>query len=490
MKTLRKIIIIHLAIVTVMSVAGCKKLVEVSAPSTSLTSGNVFATDPTAIAAVNNIYIAMYNQFFNDSGYPAFYSVYGALSSDELTLDDSNNDFLLTYCYKNAQNATSGGIIDVWSNTYPLIYQANAVIDGLNTSSSLTPSVKTQLLGEAKFLRAYFYFYLVNFYGDVPIATSSDYTQNNLATRSSVDLVYRQMIIDLTAAENSLSAGYLDGTLLKSSNERTRPTKWAAAALLSRVYLYYADLKQSANFYTHSEKQADSVINNSSLYSLVGLDGVFLKNSQEAIWQIQSTANNYNTFEGYLYLIPSTGVNPSNDIYLSKSLLNAFEPNDQRYKHWVTSTTIAGTTYYMPYKFKKGFDATVTSFGTLTEYEMILRLGEQYLIRAEAKADLNDASAVSDLNAIRTRANLPGYSGSNDIKSLKAAILRERRIELFTEGAHRWFDRKRTGNIGNVMGSGGACAAKGGTWTSNAQLYPISVGTILKDKNLVQNPGY
>ncbi len=89
-------------------------------------------------------------------------------------------------------------------------------------------------------MRAYFYFYLVNLYGQVPLAITSNYQTNSALRRAPLDIVYDQIIADLVGAETLLSLDYLDGTLTKYQGkaERLRPTRWAASAMLARVYLY------------------------------------------------------------------------------------------------------------------------------------------------------------------------------------------------------------------------------------------------------------
>jgi hypothetical protein len=115
---------------------------------------------------------------------------------------------------------------------------ADSAIAGLNSATGLTPAVKIQLLGEAKFVRAFSYFYLVNLYGDCPLITGMDTAANRLLPRSPMAQVWNLIKADGNDAQNSLSPDYLDITLLNTSPERTRPTKWAAAAFLARAYLY------------------------------------------------------------------------------------------------------------------------------------------------------------------------------------------------------------------------------------------------------------
>jgi hypothetical protein len=465
----------------IVGVSGCKKLVEVNAPVTSLSSANIYSTDPTAIAAVNANYTILSNfgpfarQFGGISGI-------AGLSADELTLYSGTSDQNLKQYYKNAlANNTS----DLWTTIYPLVFRANAALEGLSAATSLTPAVKQQLTGEAKFCRAFIYFYLVNLYGDVPLVLTTDYSVNNLLARTPKDQVWKQIIQDLHDAEILLNSNYPDASLLSTSTERVRPTKWAAAALLARAYLYTSN-------WTGADSATSAVIGN-SLYRLTGLDTVFKKNSNEAIWQLQPVNIGYNTLDAYFFILPTSGPNSGTWVaYLSDSLITHFEIGDQRRTHWVNSVTVGGATYYYPYKYKVNTNDpnNIKSPSAMSEYRMVLRLAEQYLIRAEARAQLNNLpTAKADLDVVRTRAGLLGTTANSQAEIL-AAILIDRRMELFTEWGQRWLDLKRTGTVNAVMGTGGACAVKGGIWNTNWQWYPIPLGELKTDPNLIQNPGY
>ena len=473
-------ILLPIVIGIAFSTTGCKKLVEVDAPVTSVNAANVYTNDATATAVLTGIYtkISDYNYDLTLVDNISGLSLFPALSADELTLYNLSNTILLLY-YRNDLTSliASGGVF--WKSIYPTIFVANSAIEGLNNSTGLTPAVKQQLLGEAKFMRAFCYFYLVNLYGDVPLATSSDYKINSLLTRTSKAQVYQQIIQDLKDAQGSLSSGYVAADGVTSTPERVRPTKWTATALLARVYLYTGD-------YPNAEVQATAVINNSSTYSLTDLNDAFLMNSTEAIWQLQPvrSGEQSNTGEGALFILPSTGLDASSyPVYLSANVINSFEAGDLRKTNWVNNVTVGGTTYYYPYKYKIGKVNTGTQ-----QYIMVMRLGEQYLIRAEARARQNNTNgAQTDLNTIRTRAGLPNTT-ANDNASLLAAIMHERQVELFTEWGHRWFDLKRTNTIDAVMNT--VAVQKGGTWSSYKALYPIPQTEINLDQGLVQNSGY
>jgi hypothetical protein len=363
---------------------------------------------------------------------------------------------------------------------YPYVYTTNSAIEGVTSSTGLTPSIKNHLLGEAKFMRAFLYFYLVNLYGNVPLVLTTDYTVSSALSQASKADVYEQIKADLLDAENLLSENYLDGTLLKTYTERVRPNKWAATALLARVYLYN-------NEWANAEVKASAVIN-SGVYTLSTPTTAFLKaslNNKEAIWQLQPVASGWNTEDAKVFVI-NQAQGESKPVYLSQSLLNAFDTTDARKKNWIKDTTIGSAKYFYPFKYK-----AAKQNDPVTEYVMVLRLGEQYLIRAEARAQqsklIGANSAEADINTIRQRAGLTNTAASTKT-DLLAAIELERRLELFSEWGHRWLDLKRTLRANAVMGI--ATPTKGGTWQSTDQLYPIPLYDIDKNHQLGQNDGY
>jgi hypothetical protein len=462
--------------------ARCKKLVEVDPPITSTTGESVYKDNTTAISALTSIYIDL-SQASNSSfatGKTSL-SLLCGLSADEFTLYSGNSATdAKTFFYKNGlfANTTGSPGSDFWGPTFSIVYRCNDAIERINKSTDLNPAVKKQLLGEAKFIRAFCYFYLVNLYGELPLILTTDYKINATLSRSSKSSIYDQIKIDLKEAQDLLADNFLDGTLLKTTTERVRPSKWAAAALLSRAYLYTGD-------WANAEAQATSVINNVTLFDTTSLNNVFIKNSKEAVWQLQPVNSGWNTEDARLFILTSSGPNNQNPVYVSNSILNEFENGDLRKDNWINSMTAAGTTYYYPFKYKKAtFNLPVT------EYLMVLRLAEQYLIRAEARAQSNNLSgSQSDINVIRKRAGLANTNAS-DKATLLSAILHERKVELFSEWGHRWLDLKRTGTIDAVMNIITPLKASGAPWKSYQQLYPLALQEVHNDPNLSQNQGY
>jgi len=471
--------------------AGCKKFVQIGPPNIEVVTASVFDNNNEVTAAMLAIYLDM---FTNTESYKMADNQ--GLLSDELI--NYSTRLPNIQFYKNSMLAIDNN--GDWDNAYYYIYQVNAIIAGLQNNGNITPPIVQQITGEAKFIRAFWHFYLTNMYGDVPVVTTTAYTVNESISRAPRVLVYKQIIQDLTDAETLLNANYVDASDTVITTERVRPTKAAAEAMLARAYLY-------TQKYDSAVAAATSVINNTNLYSLdsnlsslsaqpnYGPNSVFTMNNTEAIWQLATPPQvGYNTNDADNFVLTSApGTGSSNSATISLELLNSFEPGDLRRTNWIDSVIKSGITYYFPFKYQQTNRNNPSN--TSIEYETILRLAEQYLIRAEAEANLGDmADAASDLNKIRARANLPPstiLTSTSSLQQADSAILHERRVELFSEWGHRWFDLNRTGAVSNVMGApGNVCQLKGGVWNSDWELYPIPTTEILKDPNLTQNAGY
>lgn len=457
---------------------GCKKLVEVDAPYTSVTSDNVYSTDATAIAVITGLYANMSGGSFATG--TGSLSVLSGLSADEYIL--LNTEAQKGRFYTNKLSANTDQLL--WQEFYKYLITINTAIEKLSVSNTLTPSVKQQLTGETKFLRAFYYFYLVNLYGDVPLVLTSNYQVTSTEPRTSKAYIYRQIIVDLKDAQNLLSESFLDATLLASSSERIRPTKWAATAFLSRAYLYAGE---GAN----AEIEASKIIDNNSAFSLSALNNSFLKASlgnKEAIWQLQPVNGDWNTEDARAFVINvEPGGFTGKDVSLDTLLIKSFEAGDERRTNWTGDTVFNGIKYSYPFKYK-----VATSGSSVNEYLMVLRLGEQYLIRAEVRAQQNKLSeAIADLDKIRERAGLTLIATTNpgiNQTDLLDAIFHERQVELFSEWGHRWLDLKRTGKVDAVMSI--AAPRKGSTWSPDWALYPIPNYDIIQNPKLIQNSGY
>ena len=446
------------AIVAMAALGACKKFVQVSPPAGQSSTAEVFSSDASATAAMNGVYSQMMGT--NYSFADAAITLYVGMSADEL-YNTSPNPPVDQF----TQNTlTAGNLLllnNFWGDAYNYLYQVNAILEGLSTSPAISAPVRAQLTGEASCVRAFCYLYLSGLFGKVPLETGTNYTTNAVQPRTSMDSIYAQIVSDLQTAQVLLQPAYPTAGPL-------RPNRWTAAALLARVYLYQGNWAGAAN-------ESNRVIDSGN-YKLDSPNQVFLAYSAEAIWQMAPVVPGLNTFEGNDFIPTDSGQIPAYAI--TPSLLAAFEPGDLRKTAWLGHNTIAGQVFYYPYKYK------IQTGNANVENYMVLRLSEQYLILAEALAQLgNVPGGQRYLNLIRTRAGLDTLSLSVP-SDLIAAVLKERRVELFAEWGQRWFDLRRSGTVSSVL------SPLKPSWRVTDTLYPIPLSQLQANTFLTQNPGY
>ncbi|GGB25436.1 RagB/SusD family nutrient uptake outer membrane protein [Puia dinghuensis] len=440
------------------SLVSCKKYVDPGTPTNLLTVDKVYTDSLSTLGVVLSLYSKWTTNQSN--GTPVSYLCqFGAMSADD------------AYYFNNSQydpyrtNTLSAGSLGnvVYTFPYQSINTANNAIAGI-TGSQFSTSYKNQLLGECKFWRAYAYFNLVNYFGGVPLVLGATIATNATLPRSSTDAVYTQIVTDLKDAENLLSTTY-------PSAEKARVNKYAVSALLARVYLYQKN-------WTAAEAEATTVISSGSYSLEPNLNNVFIKTSNETIWQMVSNVSAGITGVTAMGInwIPS-GTTPAFVLY--DTLAKTFEATDQRKVNWTKSLSYNGTTFYYPYKYKIRINSVSGN-----EYNVMFRLAEQYLIRSEARAMQNNITgAQSDLNMVRSRAGLGNTTAATQA-GLLTALEKERWVELFTEMSDRWFNLKRTGRIDAVL------SLTKPQWQPFQALYPIPISEITANPYLTQNPGY
>ena len=442
----------------------CRKLLDVPSPQDQLSAATVFSSDANAQEAMTGLYITVMtsSRTLLNGGM----SLYGGLSSDEFG-NTAPNPFIDPF---RMNDLTADNIYCslLYTTAYNVIFTANSLIAGLDASGSVSPAVKAELRGEAEVVRALEYFYLVNLYGGVPLVTSINFGATATLARDSVAGVYAQIEADLSDAQQVLSTTYL--STAEYPGARTRPNRLAAMALLARVWLYRGQ-------WALAEQEADTVIG-SGMYQLEpGLDSVFRSGSREAIWQLQPVNSGLTTAEAAAFVPERPRSRPA--YALTAQWLGAVEAGDLRWVFWTDSVVLGAVRYYYPYKYKLATPSLVD-----TEYNMVIRLAEVYLIRAEARAQQgNVGGAQADLDTVRARAGL-GPTAAGDVAGLLGAALHERQIELVAEWGHRWLDLRRMGLADAVLGS-----EKPG-WVGTDTLYPIPAGELTANPKLVQNPGY
>ncbi|MGO4770383.1 RagB/SusD family nutrient uptake outer membrane protein [Flavobacterium sp. W22_SRS_FK3] len=436
-----------------LGLTGCDEMLEVEIPKQQMESENIYVSEVTAEATINGIYQSMVTGL-------SFVSNIHALpgeTSDELILRSQLTDVYTT----NEIIETDGSVSAMWTDFYKTIYNANKAIEGLKASTTLSPDKKKHWIAEAKFVRAYCYFYMTNFWGDVPLIITTDVDKTALAPRNTQTEIYTQILLDLTEASNDLPINYSN-----YGNLRIRATKWAAEALLARVNLYLGK-------WTEAAAHASSVIGENGTYKIItGLtanNSPFIADNTESILQIPYFNTAYSYEGGALF--------SSGGKYILRKGATLFETGDARKTNWTDPVT--GTTFLAPRKYKNAFVATPVERST------VLRLAELYLIRAEARVKLNDITgAQQDINVIRNRALLDNTT-LTDPNQLLDLIALERERELFTEFGHRWFDLKRTGKADEVLG-----AITGKIWAGTDKLYPIPDSARRSNPFLTQNLGY
>ncbi|QNL50304.1 RagB/SusD family nutrient uptake outer membrane protein [Olivibacter sp. SDN3] len=434
--------------------SACERWVEINTPENQLTTDKVFADTATLNGAVAN----MYDQF--NRSIDVSYNKYMGLYTDELQYQGSNQEVL--EFYNGNILAANSMILNIWSRLYAVIYQANDIIEQLTNSSSIPSQVSTKAIGEAKFIRAFAYYYLANTFGDVPLILTTDVTLNASSARTESSEITNQIVDDLTESKVLLSTSP-DGPL-----SRTRANRWAATALLSRLLIQQEKWEEAYS-------AASEVINSQYFTPLSDLSVVFRSGSRETIFQFW-TQNGF--IQDATNLIALSGV-PAYS--LSSGLVQAFEEEDQRKVNWTGTITANGTTYYYSYKYKNRSSGS-TSF---PEYLIALRCSEQYLIRAEAELHLgNTAGAIDDINTIRVRAGLSSLPADLNSQECFKALEQEKRVEMFMEWGYRYIDLKRTERIYNVM------SKYKPNWTEHSDLLPIPQREINVNQNLTQNPGY
>lgn len=444
----------------VMALSACTDFVEVDPPRNLLISETVFNDPATVESAFSNIFYKIREQGMVSGNFGLTITM--GIYSDEL--DYHGVDISYLELYNHTVMPSNNTLLAWWKHTYNLIYCANDIIKGVENSNTLTSEEVRKFKGQALFLRGYLHSLLANVYGDIPYVTTTDYIANNLVSRLPIDDVYNAVISDLTMAMELLEDSP------SSSGEHLVTSQDVVKALLARIYMYTEQWDLAV-------VMSSEMINEYTLETEV--TDVFLKSSSETIWQLKPGISPKNTQEAIQLIIQNI---PGQKYAMAEPLLASFEEGDLRLTNWVgrISNTDNTMTLYFANKYKAGF----TIMESL-EYSILFRLAEQYLIRAEARTKLGDLSgAQQDLNVIRNRAGLVNTTAINQNELLKA-ILQERRVELFAEQGHRWFDLKRTGNASDAL------APIKPNWQPTDLLLPIPEAELQLNPNLLpQNSGY
>lgn len=388
----------------------------------------------------------------------------------------SDKDILDNLTFTN----TDGSLKAMWQKWYKSIGRATQAIDYTESYGLTDIAYKNRLIGEAKFLRALNYFFLVRGWGAVPIQSQ------DITVRAAVKDVYAYIEKDLTDAIEVLP--------LKSeyaSKDLGRATKGAAQALLSKVYLYADDWQKAYDY-------ANTVIT-SGEYDLESDYSVLWRasseNGVESIFEFQARGNSVaHGIQQYSQTQGARGTTgwgwgfnvPSED------LLNDFNNSGDAIRRDATiifrnSTLwdgrVVGATENPMYNYK-AYSSANAGASDGDKNIRYLRLGEVYLIRAEAANELGKTDqALKDLNKVRMRVKL-GDETATAQATLRKAIWHERRLELAFEH-DRWFDLVRTGQAGTTMRAVGKKFVDG-----KHELFPVPNAQVLSTPTIGQNPNW
>lgn len=485
--------------------ASCETNFLDRSPIIGITQDNYYQTEEDAIAAVNSAYAAL--QFeLSPAGH--FRWFWGDIMSDDSEKGGSgDNDVFELLLLETFQGPVNTDMLESeWSACYEGIYRANTVLEYI-PPMEISEATKNQVVAEAKFIRAWFYYNLVTIFGDVPkvdrLLSASEYNM----PRSSKTEIWDLIVQDLTeaAAVLPLKSGY-------PASDLGRITKGAAQALLTKAYLWQEN-------WSAAEATAQEIINSNEYQLTPNYADIFTtggENNMESVFEIQYMnasggnwgKNNANegtftnvfqrprgAFEGYGFNIPTQDfvdeffAEGFEDPRLSSTV---FREGDQMGDRGVFTKDATGMPHdFYPKKYfsSKGEEAP---FGDPNpnggSNDRVIRYADVLLMHAEAAAkNGNEAAAKNSLNEVRARANASGSATVPNItasgQALIDAIYRERRIELGLEG-HRFFDLVRTGRAASVLGSLGYVEG-----THN--VFPIPQSQIQATNGaIIQNPGY
>lgn len=442
---MKKIVYITLILITALS---CDVL-EVE-PQNSIPAAEAFKTKKDIDKGI----LGAYASFQSLSYYGRTYGIFSDLAADNLAHPLAATATEYAEVDNNNILPENGSIDGIWSVIYDGINVTNNVIAKVPSIEGMTDTEKNAALGELHFIRALNHFNLLNYFGAIPIKVTPTQGVGELdVPRDPVQAVYSQIINDLLFASENLS----------TSGNKIRASKYAAKALLARVYLYNKNYDQAATL-------ATEVIQNGGHTLLENYAEVFeADQSSESIFEIYFSQTERNRIAEYNF---PTSLNGRREVEPSPDLLSVYENGDERYE---ATISFAGTNAY-------AIKYDDLSLGA--DNFIVLRLSEMYLIRAEAeahKASPNLAAIQNDINKIRNRANLSSIS-ETAVPQLLSRIEKERRVEFAFEG-HRWFDLVRTGR---------AIAVLPNVNNANQTLFPIPSDEIQtnNDPGMTQNPGY
>jgi starch-binding outer membrane protein, SusD/RagB family len=461
---------IILSTIVILTFAACSKSFLEQSPVDQQTEASFYKTPEQALQAL----VSVYNQL-GIGDYDNIHLV-SELASDNCFGGGGTSDLVWKQWdrFQEANNMNLG----IWQKYYTGIYRANVLLsklEGVNWGADST--LKTQYAAEAHFLRAYFYFDLVRFFGNIPLATSPLSPSEYNTPQAKPEEVYKLIAEDLQFAAAKLPSIAYPAI---SPNNYGRVNKWAAAALIGRVYLYYTGYYSQpdlAGVITKADAitYLDNVINTGG-YGLVdsfprlwqsSLSRFIGEDNKETIWSIKFTYKGLGNWDQH------NGNRMQVDIALrgqilppyyqgwgagtvNSKLYDAYDGADTRKSSSIisiqdenlTGYSLSDQAQYTGYFWKKYIpmnDGNVVDKGgnfQIDNYydDVVIRYADVLLMAAELNLDGSLSKAQDYYNRVRDRA----YNSVNYRKTLtpdangKNLIMEERRLEFALEGLRYW----------------------------------------------------
>lgn len=440
----------------------CESLIDIDLPDDQINTEDVFKDINTANGALATLYINVRQSSLFNGSYSGLGTV-ASMHTDELepygqtinSTTKANFDI-----YNGNIVATNSSISNLWNSSYFHIYAINSFIDGLTKSTFIEEKDKKVMLAEARFLRALYYHYLSQLFGDIPYTTSTDYTYNTTVKKISQSSLYEIIEQELLAVIQDLGIEY-------RNKERIFPNKSTAELVLAQNYLLQKNYNQALIL-------AEKVTSNTAYSLESSLSKVFKKDAKSTLWQLSPSEVNVATLEATNYYFENKPLYH----YLSNSLLEVFEQEDLRKQNWIRKVDDNTSVWYHNFKYKN-------INNNADEYSIVFRIEQAYFILIEAQIYLNQLqSATQNLNVIRNRSGLKNLPENLSQSQLIDELLQESRKEFFCENGHRFLDLKRNNRLELIKETKQS-------WNDKHQLFPIPESEILLNANLLpQNNGY
>lgn len=479
-----------------LGLSACSEDFLTKAPLDSINTENFFETEEDAIYAINGAYQPLqwpklYNMRMWTTDIMAGNSIVGAGGGDDGRETQDLANFVTT--------TDNPGVLDLFRGPAPGILRSNVVIQKV-PGMDIDETLKERIVGEAKFLRAHYYFIMVRFFGDVPLILEPQEPGDDLRpSRTGKEEVYQQIIADLTDAKAILptKSEYSDA-------DKGRATRGAAAGLLAKVYLTRGEWQKVVDLcdevaslgYELNDNYADNFTvatenSNESLFEVQYVGGAgedFWSNENQASWLSTFTGprNSGMVAGGWGWNQPTQEfVNSYEDGDLRKDATVLYEGgpafDGMEYDPAYSVTGYNLRKFLVSKSIADAYDNSPLNFP-------VLRYADVLLMKAEALNELGRTSdAEAPLNEVRNRAGLDDVQSGLPKEEFRNTVLHERRMELAFEG-QRWFDiiRVENGQWGlNFLHSIGRVNA-----SEKHLLLPIPQKEIDANPNLEQNTGY